>query len=162
MQSTSLRPVTSRPVATRAAARWIRSLTAFILLLLAVQFLVGMVVNLFVQLPDTHPGAQAGDYFSGVAQGVSWAIGAGALPLQVHVVIGLLLLVTSLAILGLAIASRQRTWIVAAVLGWIGITAAGFNGASFLNYGHDFSSMLMATGFLVAIVSYGLGMYHTR
>ena len=161
MQDTALRPVTARPAAARAA-RWIRSLTAFILLLLAVQFLVGMVVNLFVQLPDTHPGSQAGEYFSGVAQGVSWAIVGGALPLQMHVIIGLLLLVTSLTILALALASRQRAWIVAAALGWIGITAAGFNGASFLNYGHDFSSMLMASGFLLAVIAYGLGMYRTR
>jgi len=88
------RPVTARPVASRAATRWIRSLTAFILLLLATQFLVGIVVNLFVTIPDAHPGAQASEYFSGVAQGVSWAIIGGALPLQAHVLIGLLLLVT--------------------------------------------------------------------
>jgi hypothetical protein len=93
---------------------------------------------------------------------VSWAIVVDALSVQAHVLIGLLLVVTSLAILALAIVSRQRAWIVAAVLGWIGITAAGFNGASFLNYGHDFSSMLMATGFLLADIAYGLGMYRTR
>jgi hypothetical protein len=43
------------------------------------------------------------------------------------------------------------------VLGFIGILAAGFNGASFLNYGQDFSSLLMAVGFLLAAISYTIG-----
>ena len=74
----------------------------------------------------------------------------------------LLLFLASLALIGLAIAARRRAWIVASAFGTIGIMAAGFNGASFLNYGHDFSSMLMATGFLLAVIAYGLGMYRTR
>jgi hypothetical protein len=48
------------------------------------------------------------------------------------------------------------------VLGWIGVFAAGFNGASFLNYGHDFSSLLMTIGFLLALISYALGIYVTK
>ncbi len=155
--------VESRPaVSVEASMRWIRALTMLVLLLLAVQFLVGMVVNLVVQLPDAHPGAQAGEYFSGVVQGVSWALVAAALPLQAHVFLGVVLLVASLAILALAIASRKRTWIVTAVLGWMGIMAAGFNGASFLNYGHDFSSLLMSIGFLLAVIAYAVGLYRTR
>jgi hypothetical protein len=142
--------------------RWVRALTTLVLLLLAIQFLAGMVVNLFVQLPGAHPGAQAGEYFSGVVQGVGWALAAGPLPLQVHVVLGLLLLVASLAILALAIVSRRRVWIVTTVLGWVGIMAAGFNGASFLNYGHDFSSLLMSIGFLLAVSAYAVGLYRTK
>ena len=137
-------------------------MTALMLVALAVQFLVGMVVNLFVQVPDAHPGAQAGEYFSGVAQGVGWALVGGGLPLQAHVILGLLLFVGSLAILALAFVARQRTWIVTAVLGWMGIMAAGFNGASFLNYGHDFSSLLMSIGFLLAVSAYAVGLYRTR
>lgn len=38
---------------------------------------------------------------------------------------------------------------------------AGFNGASFINYGHDFSSLLMSVGFLLALVSYLVGLYLT-
>jgi hypothetical protein len=54
MQNTAKRTATACPVASRAAGRWIRSLSAFILLLLAVQFLVGMVVNHFVTIPDAQ------------------------------------------------------------------------------------------------------------
>ncbi|HLW00306.1 MAG TPA: hypothetical protein VKT82_16695 [Ktedonobacterales bacterium] len=37
----------------------------------------------------------------------------------------------------------------------------GFNAASFINYGHDFSSLLMSLGFLLALVSYLFGLYLT-
>ena len=40
--------------------------------------------------------------------------------------------------------------------------AAGFNGASFLNYGHDFSSFLMALGFVLALCAYAIGLYVIR
>ncbi len=58
--------------------------------------------------------------------------------------------------------ARVRAWIVASALGFVGILAAGFNGASFLNYGHDFSSFLMALGFVLALCVYAIGFYVTR
>ncbi len=62
------------------------------LLLLAVQFLLGMVVNLFVQVPSVHPGVGASNYFQGVVQGVAWALVHAPLGLLVHaIVIGFLL-----------------------------------------------------------------------
>ena len=38
------------------------------LLMLMIQFLLGMAVNLFVTIPTDHPGARPSEYFSGVAQ----------------------------------------------------------------------------------------------
>ncbi len=144
------------------AARWLRPLAATTLLFLAIQFLAGMLVNLFVVLPMQHPGANAPEYFSGVARGVWWALGNSGWELQLHVVIGLLLALASIALIVFAIALRRRAWIIASILGWVGVFAAGFNGASFMNYGHDFSSLLMSIGFLLAMVSYALGLYYTR
>jgi hypothetical protein len=48
---------------------------------------------------------------------------------------------------------------MSAVFGFIGVLAAGFNGGSFLNYNQDFSSMLMAGGLALAVVSYSVGLY---
>jgi hypothetical protein len=144
------------------AARGFRIVTALTLALLAIQFLAGMLVNLFIQIPDAHPGTNANEYFSGVVQGIFWAVTQGAVALRVHVIIGLSLFLASLALLALAIAARRRAYIISAVFGWLGIMAAAFNGASFINYGHDFSSLFMATGFLIAVVSYALGLYLTR
>lgn len=140
--------------ATRTKTETLHTFAGIALLLLAAQFLIGMVVNLYVQVPSSHPGAGASDYFSGVVQGVAWVLFHGTSGLVVHTILGLLLVLVSFVLIGLAIASRQRLWIVLSLLGWVGIVGAGFNGASFLNYGHDISSLLMSVGFLLATACY--------
>ena len=147
---------------TPATSFRLRTGVVITLLLLAVQFLIGMVVNLYVQVPSVHPGAGASDYFIGVVQGVGWVLVHGTLALWIHTVIGLLLVLASFVLLGLAIASRRRVWIIISLLGLMGIAGAGFNGASFLNYGHDFSSLIMSTGFLLAVISYTISFSITR
>lgn len=134
-----------------------RVLLATILGLLGLQFLLGMLANLFVTVPAVHPGANASEYFSGVAQGVIWALGNAVAALRLHVIVGLLLFLAAIWLLVLAIAARRRGRIVVAAVGLFGIFAAGFNGASFMNYGHDFSSLLMSLGFLVAAIAYVIG-----
>ncbi len=142
---------------TRKTVSSLRAIDAILLILLAAQFLIGMLVNLFVQVPSVHPGTNAPEYFSGVAQGVFWALFNAQWQLLIHVVVGLLLFILSIVLLVLAIISRQRRWITVSVLGFLGIVAAGFNGASFMNYGHDFSSLLMSVGFLLAAIPYTIG-----
>ncbi|HEY6542901.1 MAG TPA: hypothetical protein VIZ18_18300 [Ktedonobacteraceae bacterium] len=147
---------------THGSQRMLRAVTLIILLLLAAQFLIGMLVNLFVVVPAHHPGSNPPEYFSGAVTGVLWALGDGTLWLRVHAIIGLALFLSALILLGLAIASRRRAWIISSIIGLVGIVAAGFNGASFLNYGENFSSLLMAIGFLVAVIPYMIGVYVTR
>ena len=143
---------------TKTAQLRLRTITVIILVLLAVQFLVGMLVNLFVQVPAVHPGANAPEYFSGVVQGVAWALLHAPLWLLVHAIVGLLLFLAVLILVGFAVAARRRAWIIISVLGFFGIVAAGFNGASFMNYGQNFSSLLMSIGFLLAAIPYTIGL----
>lgn len=157
MQSTA-----SRSIEKRTSYRALRTLTLIILLLLAAQFLVGMLVNLFVVVPANHPGAHPSEYFSGVVTGVLWVLGNATLWLRVHAIIGLALFLAAIILLVLAIVSRRRAWIIASIFGLLGIVAAGFNGASFLNYGEDFSSLFMSIGFLLAVIPYMIGVYVTR
>lgn len=140
-----------------ALTRRYRVLLATILGLLGLQFLLGMLANLFVTVPTAHPGAHASEYFSGVAQDVVWALGNAVAALRLHVIVGLLLFLAALWLLVLAIAARRRGRIVVAAVGLFGIWAAGMNGASFMNYFEDFSSLLMALGFLVAAIAYVIG-----
>ena len=147
---------------TKIAQSRLRTLTAIILVLLAAQFLVGMLVNLFEQVPAVHPGANAPEYFSGVVQGVAWALLHAPLWLQVHSILGLLLFLAALILIGFAIAARWRAWIIISVIGLFGIMAGGFNGASFMNYGHDLSSLLMSLGFLLATIPYVIGLSLSR
>ena len=159
MQSASIRDV---PTKRQGSQRMLRAITLTILLLLAAQFLIGMLINLYVTTIPSHPGERAPEYFSGVVQAVAWALVHAPLFLLLHAIMGLLLFLGSLVIIGLAIASRQRAWIISSIIGLLGIMAAGFNGASFMNYGEPFSSLFMSIGFLLAVVPYIIGIYVTR
>jgi hypothetical protein len=142
-----------------ASARQLRISFLFALVMLIGQFLLGMAVNLFVKIPDQHPGANPPEYFSGVAQSVTWAILHGNVLLAIHGGFGLVLVVAAVGTLVQAIGNRRRGIVMSAVFGLIGVLGAGFNGGSFLNYHQDFSSMLMATGFAIAVVAYSVGLY---
>jgi hypothetical protein len=148
----------SRASAGASSRRRLSALTTLLLVLLQVQFLLGMAVNLFVKIPDSHPGAKPSGYFTGAAQSVAWAATQGSLWLQLHAIFGLLLVLLALLLLTLALRSQRRSWIVACVFGLVGVLGGGFNGASFLNYHEDFSSLLMATGLAVATAAYVLGL----
>jgi hypothetical protein len=130
------------------------------LIALVAQFLLGMATNLFVQIPLSHPGASPSEYFSGVFQSVTWAILHGpSLWLTLHAVLGLLLVVLAFRLLVPAIRSRNRTAIITAVIGAVAMLGAGFNGGSYLNYHEDFSSMIMASGFAIAVTAYVVGVW---
>src|ERR1700686_557027 len=131
------------------------------LIFLMIQFLLGMAVNLFVTIPTNHPGANPPEYFGGVVQSVTWAILHGHILVILHASIGLLLVLNALGLLVAAIRVRQRDLITVTAFGLFGVLAAGFNGGSFLNYNQDFSSMLMATFFAIAVVAYAVGLLVT-
>lgn len=130
-----------------------------VLLLLVIQFLLGMAVNLFVTIPRDHPGANPPEYFGGVAQSVTWAVLHGPLLLILHAGLGLFLVLNSVQLLGQGIRTRNRRLWLPAAFGALGVIAAGFNGGSFLNYDQDFSSMLMAVFFAIAVTSYVIGLF---
>lgn len=65
--------------------------------LLAAHYLLGMTVNVFVVIPAQHPGAHAGDYFSGAASGLGWVISSGPGWAAAHAAFGLALVVAAIA-----------------------------------------------------------------
>ncbi|MGI8563610.1 MAG: hypothetical protein ACR2MZ_08670 [Candidatus Dormibacter sp.] len=140
-------------------ARALASASLFALLALVMQFLLGMAVNLFVTIPTSHPGAKPPEYFGGVVASVTWAVLQGPLLLQLHAGFGLVLVVGSVYLLIQGILMRRGSLVTATVFGFIGTLGAGFNGGSFLNYNENFSSMLMAAGFAVAVVAYLFALY---
>jgi hypothetical protein len=83
--------------------------------MLVIQFLLGMAVNLFVKIPTDHPGSNPPEYFSGVAQSVTWAILNGHILLAVHAGFGLVIVLAALGTLAQAIRIRLRGIIVFAI-----------------------------------------------
>ena len=139
-----------------------RSLTAQAALLcglLIVQFFVGMITNLYVTIPDHHPGAGASDFFSGAPAALGWAVASGPAWLAVHAALGMALAVASLAFIVNAVRSGDRLWIWLSVAGALLLIGAGFNGASFLVFNHDFSSLIMAGLFALSLGSYLAGIF---
>jgi hypothetical protein len=135
--------------------------------LLLLQYLLGMMANLFVTLPDRHPGAGAPSYLGGAASGLGWVIPDGPGWVAGHAAFGLALVLAAIACVALTWRQRQRYrragagWLATAlpVLAALAIIGAAFNGVSFLNYGHDFSSMIMAGLWALALACYLTGMF---
>jgi hypothetical protein len=128
--------------------------------LLIVQYLLGMAVNVFVVLPATHPGANAGDYFGGAASGLGWVIASGPGWAAAHAAFGLALVVAAIAAMVLSLAgarARDRVAVSLSALGALAVIGAAFNGVSFVNYGHAFSSMIMAGLWALALACYLAG-----
>lgn len=126
-------------------------------LLLLIQYLLGMVVNIFVVLPTRHPGANAANYFSGSASGFGWLISSGPAWAAAHAAFGVALVVAALAAIALTWRTGRRAGRTVAVLGALAIIGAGFNGVSFLTYGKAFSSMIMAGLWALALACYLTG-----
>jgi hypothetical protein len=150
------------PVTSRKRHLTLNLLSVSILLLLAFQFLVGMVVNLWYEIPRVHPGANAVEYFGGVIQVIWWGLTRSVWSLQAHIATGLILVLASSTLLAFAISSKRAGWIVTALCGWAGTVGAAFNGASFVIYGHEFSSFLMGIGFLITGISNSIGLFVQR
>jgi len=148
--------VAARPGRASPAGRLLRVNLGACLLLL-IQYLLGMAVNVFIVLPARHPGAGAGNYFTGAASGLTWVIAHGPVWAAVHAAFGLALAVAALGSIALAWRQPGRLAIGASVLGALAIVGAGFNGVSFLNYGHAFSSMIMAGLWALALACYLAG-----
>ena len=152
--------VSSVPTRTRLTASTRLTAQAMILaILLLVQFFVGMITNLYVTIPDNHPGTHTRDFFSGAPRAVGWAVSSGPAWLVVHASLGLALAVASIAFIVSAVRSRDRMWIWLSVAGSLLLIGAGFNGASFLVFGHDFSSLIMSGLFALTLGCYLAGIY---
>jgi hypothetical protein len=117
------------------------------LVMLIVQFGLGVGVNLYVTLPAA---GKIGDVFS------------SGPALALHGVLGLLLVVSSVALLVRAIAARNRPVIVAAVVGLAAILAAAGEGFSFVRNGTNAASLGMALATGVAMLCYAVTLFLVR
>lgn len=136
-------PASGRPA---RSERRLRRLGVAMTWLLLAQFVLGMVVNLYVTIP--------------VSGNVT---GRAAVFLYAHMVLGAALLVVALVLAGLAVAARRRPWLIASAIGVTAIALAILGGLTFLiDGGHPGDSFLMAIGFIIAITSYAMAAHHSR
>jgi hypothetical protein len=144
---------------TRRATPHLTGQAAILCGLLLIQFFLGMITDLYVTIPSKHPGTGTNDFFAGAPRAVGWAVTSGPGWLVAHAVLGLALAVASIAFIVAAVRSRDRMWIWLSVAGSLLVIGAGFNGASFLVFGHDISSLIMAGLFGLSLSAYIAGIY---
>jgi uncharacterized membrane protein YhaH (DUF805 family) len=114
---------------------------------LVVQYALGMYVNLYVPFPEGIVGNQLWEF--------AWSQPA----LAAHIILAILIFLGSIALCIRAARTRNRTWIWSAFIGLLAIFGAGASGASFIPSQNDIYSYSMALGFIVAIASYGRGVF---
>jgi hypothetical protein len=130
----------------------LRAHAKILLILFAVQFLAGMLLNLFVTLPEVHPGITGSDYFAQSWASLVWTLSGGAgWTLAVHASIAVVLVIGTGALFVRVLTSRGRGWRWGSGIAFVLTLGAMFNGLSFADYNQDISSMIMATCWLIAV-----------
>jgi len=150
------RPMTRTAITTRAR---LSGQAVIICVLLIIQFFLGMITNLYVTIPSSHPGAGAKDFFAGAPDALSWAVGSGPVALAMHAALGMFLSLASILFIISAARAHDRMWIYLSVAGCLLLIGAAFNGTSFVMYNHDFSSLIMSGLFALSLGSYLTGIY---
>lgn len=118
-----------------------------LLTLLAGQYVLGILTNLFVTFPDTTMATQR------------WEFARGQLLLMAHIVVGVLLLAGAIALLVRAIKVKDQTWIVASSIGLGSILFAIVTGSVFVSTQQASYSLIMSLLFIVAAAAFGWGIY---
>ncbi len=114
--------------------------------LLIVVFLLGMAVNLYLAFPSN----------------LSATLAMGMPMVQFHMIVATLVLLVGAVALVLSVMLRHTWGIVTSLVGLVLTGMAYGGGMSFLNNGYQNSaSMMMAIGFIGAIVAFGLGGFLT-
>lgn len=143
-------PASSRPSA-RDLAR-LRGQSFGMLVLLIVQFAIGVAVNLYV----TVPAADKGGFFGALGK----ALSNGPAALASHAGLGLLIVLAALALIVRAIIIRHVPTIVLSVLGLLSIGAAAANGIRFVSDGgSDNASLSMALAATGAMLWYSISLF---
>lgn len=128
--------------------RWLRRASVSAVLLLLIEYVIGIGVNLYVTVPHADHGHSIGT-----------AIARGPAAVSVHVVVGLLLLVAAVGLLVQAFLARLPTVIAASAIGLVAIGGAVWAGGSFVSGGSSAASMTMAVMTGVAVLSYVASVY---
>ncbi len=115
-----------------------------IIVVLLLQFIVGMYTNLFVEIPENTSG---------------WSIVGSSSVLFSHIVLGILLTATAVLHLVLSIKRKKTVWVFFSVIGLIAMIASLYFGSAFMGDHLEFESYMMSIGTALAFLAYLGGVY---
>jgi hypothetical protein len=135
--------------ATGAARQaWMRRTSLAVLVLLVVEYGLGMYVNLYVVVPAADHGASLGG-----------VITEGPAMISVHATVGLLLGLGALSALVHAIRARRWAVTVSSAVGLFAVAFASVAGTAFTTTGDAGGSMAMSVMTGVALLCYAVNLY---
>jgi hypothetical protein len=143
---------TVRPGTSPAAAPGrIRAASLVVLVLLVVEYGIGMYVNLYVTVPKADQGGGLGSVISN-----------GPATISIHAVLGLVLGLGALAVLVRSIIVRHWGLIALSVVGLLAMILASVMGTSFTSTGDASDSMGMSVMTGIALLCYAGILYLLR
>lgn len=117
---------------------------------LCVEFILGMTTNIYVSFPENLSEKQ------------NWEFAQNQIPLVLHMIIGALLLIGSIALLIQAIRTKIKSWIIIASLGMVAMLITFGSGSAFVGSQVDVYSFVMAIGFILTLFIYIWGIYKLK
>ena len=129
--------------------RGLRANALAAVVMLLIQYSLGIIVNLYSTLP-------AADRGKGLLAGFGAAVGNGPVVLSVHALLGTLLLITATAAVVRSARLRATPLISLSALALLAILAAWLAGATFVGKMNNGSSLTMALAAALALLCYVL------
>jgi hypothetical protein len=126
VSDTAATPATTTEDEHLLAARRLRDFSFAQVILLVLQTVLGMRVNLFVQVPEDDQG-------KGLLSSFGDAMSKGPAEIAAHAGFGLLVFINACLIVVFSLTVRGVSVKLVSVLGWLAIAGAAVSGASFLN-----------------------------
>lgn len=118
--------------------------------MLTVQYILGIMVNLFVKFPEHK------------YDGAAWKFAWSQPFLALHIIIGLLLFFGALSLLIRSILLKNKSWIISSGIAFIAILTAIIGGAIFVTKQAEGYSFVMAISFTAALLAYFYGIYASK
>ncbi|SRR5258708_34827383 len=120
-----------------------------LIFVLVIEYLLGMMTNLFVHFPDSASETQL------------WEFSKRQLPVILHILVGLSLLIGSLTLALRSFRQKDNSIKIATIIGLVSIFLAGFAGSRFVSTQNGNYSFVMSFTFATALLSYIWAIYKT-
>ena len=143
----SVAPIERQPEAARMRGLRANSFAAIVMLL--IEYGLGVWVSLYGHLPASDHGAN-------LATGFARAVSKGPAVLSIHAVLGALLVISAVTAVVRAVLVRRPVMVGATAAGLLAIVGAALSGASFVGDDSNGASMGMAVGAGIAIGAFAL------
>lgn len=117
---------------------------------LVIQYLLGMASALFITFPQKEK------------EGQLWKFAWQQIPIALHIIVGFLLVVGTLALLIRSAVEKNKQWIITSSIATVSVVGAVIGGAFFIPTQTDWYSFLMAVSFIIALLAYFWGIYVSK